>query len=519
MKTVSAAEMRELDARTINEFGIPGEVLMDRAGKGVADAVLDVIELTGRMTPSVLLVAGCGNNGGDAFAAARYLAWEGVRTEIWLAGAMSMVEGDAKTHLRRLLDTGLKVRELPDSESWRVVSAEEHRHHIVVDGVLGTGIRGHVRDVAESAVAYINNASSRSLVVAIDVPSGMDANTGVAIGNAVAADITVTMGLPKKGFAESPGIALAGSVAVADIGTPPALIDSIEAGTELTVLQDIRQLIARRNRASHKGTYGHVLVVGGSVGFSGAVAMAAKAALRSGAGLVTAIVPRSVAAQTACMAQEIMVHPADETEEKTLSGDLWSKVDPDLFDAILLGPGMGKHAHARLLLKNLLHRSKKPVVLDADAISAQRCEDRSVKSAYCPVVMTPHPGEMGSFMGMAPAEVQADRAGTASRAADATNSVIVLKGAGTIVACRLKPLAVNSTGNPGMATAGMGDALAGLLAGLLAQGLEARDAARAAVWIHGRAGDRVSLRMGQTGMVAGDVIGEIPATMKEVTSR
>ncbi|MDI6774340.1 MAG: NAD(P)H-hydrate dehydratase [Verrucomicrobiota bacterium] len=520
MKTVTSEQMRELDRRTIEEAGIPGEALMERAGQGVAAAVHRIASLAGDRAPVVRLAAGQGNNGGDAFVAALCLKEAGFRVRVWLAGEASAVTGDALTWVRRMRDRGIPLTERPTEEAWEAAAAEiEREYGIVVDGVLGTGIAGAARGVAAGAIRCMNRLGERSPVVAIDIPSGMDADTGKAAGEAVRADLTVTMGLPKRGLT-IPGFV--GSVEVVDIGIPESYVQDLPCDLELVALDDARRVIGRRAQAAHKCDRGHVLIVAGASGFAGAAGLAARAALRSGVGLVSVLTPQAVAAAVAGMAPEAMVHGGAQTDAGSLRADcleVWGR-DLGVFDAVLIGPGLTPSEQSRSIVEAALRRVRNRLLLDADALNV--CAGRTEKTiarAACPVVLTPHPGEMARLLGGTAAEVQADRSGSAGRAAAVSRAVVVLKGAGTVIAMAGRAPAVNMTGNPGMASGGMGDALAGLIAGLLAQGIEPFDAACAGAWLHGRAGDDAAWRRAQAGLTASDVIEELPSVWREVAGR
>ncbi len=523
MKIVTAAQMRELDRRTIEESGLSGEELMDRAGKGVAEVVRRLADFAGFYKPQVLLLAGRGNNGGDAFAAARHLKEMNATVEVWLAGAANEIQDDALKHLSRAKSAGVEIRELPTREDWDDILRFPRLADVIVDGILGTGASGPARGPAAGAIQYINAQLADSLVVAIDIPSGLNADTGLAEGEAVRADVTVTMGLPKKGLLEPSALDYIGCLEVADIGIPAEFIGQVgaEEGRELIHLSDLRPFFPRRPRASHKGNYGHVLLIGGSRGYVGAIAMAARAAMKSGAGLATVLTPTSIAPIVAGASLESMVIGGPETEEGSLSPDLWAdwKKRIDDFDAVLIGPGLTRHPSSLGLVRNIIRDCSVPLVLDADAISVLEGQAHFITRSNCPVVLTPHPGEMARLFSQKVDEIQKDRCGVALAGARFTDATIVLKGAGTVVAEDGKPVAINLTGNPGMASGGAGDVLAGLLVGLLGQKLKPYDAARAAVYLHGRAGDMAAWRKSQAGIVAGDIIEEIPYAFRDLTLR
>ena len=522
MKLVTTNTMRELERRTIEEGNVKGEHLMDRAGYCVAAAVRRLAEISGFASAYIHLIAGRGNNGGDAFVAARYLKDMGLGVEVWLACSANQITGDAALHFSKLKPAKIRVEELPTQEDWQEAMHNPFVAEIIVDGVLGTGLRGPARGPAAGAIRYIRNQANESLVVAIDVPSGLDADTGAAEGDSVMADLTVTMGLPKVGLVEPQALDYVGSLEVADLGLPRELVEEADGDPrELIFATDLKALFPRRKRTSHKGNYGHALMVAGARGYAGAAALAAEAATRSGAGLVSVVTPRGIRDLVAGAVLEAMVHEAPETEAGALSAEALPVLHGfyDRVQAILLGPGLTRGPGVREVVLDLLRTSPVPLVLDADALNVLGQDLKPLTQARCPVVITPHPGEMAGLLGGTVDEVQADRLATANRAAALTRSVVVLKGAGTVVAQAGQATQINLTGNPGLATGGAGDVLAGLLAGLLAQGLKPYDAARAAVYVHGRAGDLAAWRHCQMALTAGDVVSELPFAFRDLTLR
>jgi len=520
MKTVTSDQMRELDRRAIEELGTAGEVLMERAGRGVADALLRLAAWGGARRATVRLAAGRGNNGGDAFAAARCLREAGADADVWLAAAAGDLKGDALTHFRRMVERGVPVREMPAEADWRAARAPAAGSAILVDGLLGTGSRGAARGAAAAAIRWINAAGERNPVVAIDLPSGLNADTGQPEGDTVKADLTITMGLPKRGLLAPAALDVVGNLEVVDIGLPAALTAALPADAELIEAGELAGLVRRRPRAAHKGAYGHALVIGGSRGYTGAAALAARAAVRSGCGLVSVLTPASIAPIVATAAPEAMVYAAEETEAGTLAAHCltaWPRRLAD-FDAVLAGPGMTTHAQTRLLVERILRETMRPLVLDADALNAVGQDLDLIRQCRAAVVLTPHPGEMARLLGGSAADVQSDRAAALRAAVAATGATVVLKGAGTLVGAG-GAVRVNMTGNPGMAKGGMGDVLGGLLAGLAAQGLAAPDAAALAVFLHGRAADMAAWAASQAGLTAGDVIDALPRAWRKLSGR
>lgn len=522
MKTVTAAQMRELDRATIQDYGISGEVLMERAGRGVADCVRDLIELSPVQQPFVRVLAGAGNNGGDAFVAARILQEEGLDVELCLAAPSDKLKGDALHHYNRMRSAAVSVQKLCDAEDWKRLDRPENFRGILVDGLLGTGARGAPRGAIGAAVEYINARASRAKVVAIDIPSGLHADTGLAEGAAVRADITVTMALPKSGLLMPDAVDYVGRMEVVDIGIPTELLADHDSETEMLSRNEVVDIIGRRRtRAAHKGNFGRVLVIGGAVGYSGAVTLAAEAALRSGAGLVTALVPHSIVPIVAAHMPEIMVKGVAETKSGSIAHTIWNEWERKSsgFDAILLGPGLTRCESSLRLVRDVLRDSMRPLVLDADAISVLEGGVHWIDKCSAPVVITPHPGEMARLLLKEPEDLQSARWDCAIEAAADSGATVVLKGAGTCIAHTEHPLVLNMNGNPGMATGGSGDVLGGLITALIAQGVDAYDAARAGVYIHGWAGDRAALRLSENGMIAGDLIEELPLLFQELSGR
>lgn len=523
MKLTTTAQMRELERRTIEEAQVKGEELMERAGFGVADIVRRLAEVSGFFNATVHLIAGRGNNGGDAFCAARHLKEAGFGIEVWMAGRLNQLTGDAFAHYQKMKQAGIKAFDLPAVEDWQDAVRQPFFADIIVDGVLGTGLEGPARGPSAGAIRYINSQSNESLVVSIDVPSGLDADTGRTEGDAVHADITATVGLPKLGLLAPDAVEFVGTLDVVDIGLPDEYLADIDLETEDELIHgsDLKRLFLRRPRTSHKGNYGHVLVVAGAAGYAGAAVLATEAALRSGAGLVSALVPAGIRDIVAGCIPEAMIHGGAEDADGALTGAAWDRIKPrlDEFSGLLVGPGLSRAPGAVALVRRILAESDLPMVIDADGLNALAGQLDLLAAARAPVILTPHPGELARLLGGTAADVQADRRTAAIEAARRTKCTMVLKGAGTIVTGPQGPLHINMTGNPGLATGGTGDLLAGLTAGLLAQGFKPLDAARAAVHVHGRAGDLAAWRKCQISLTAGDVVAELPFAFRELSLR
>lgn len=480
MKAVTTEQMRALDRRAM-DAGTPGRVLMDRAGLAVARKAAAL----GRR---ILLLAGKGNNGGDAIVAARHLAAMGCEPTLALFCRRGELSGDPLAHFQEL--GNVPVLEFPNLNQ---LSAE-----VIVDGLLGTGLSGDVREPVASAIRWVNEQPAK--VIAIDLPSGLDSDTGEVHGVCVRADVTMTMGLPKIGLLRPSATDWVGALEVADIGFPSEFVAEIPSDVELLTAADVCSLLPRRRRTTHKGDYGHLLVIAGSEGYTGAPVLCAHAAARSGVGLVTLAVPRDVYAIVAANCPpEVMPQPLDK---------LGSLAD---YDAVALGPGLGQAAETQRMVQGWMSSSPRPLVVDADGLNALARNSSLLNTLNVPLVLTPHPGEMSRLCRKQLRDVQAHRWEVARQFARDHGVVLALKGAGTIVTDRSGRLWVNLTGNPGMAKGGIGDALTGIIGALLAQGLPALDAARTGVFVHGLAGDMASERCGERSMLASDLIASLGA--------
>ncbi len=503
MRLVGSAEMRELDRIAIEELGIPSSTLMDRAGRAVADAAAALAAQGGRF----VVVCGGGNNGGDGYVAARLLRAAGRDARVLALMPAERLSPDARA-VRALADrAGVPIDE------GVLAPIEAGVGDVVVDAIFGTGLARPPDGAFAEAIARIDAARiAGARVVAVDVPSGLSADTGRPLGPCVRADRTVTFGFLKRGLVLHPGLSFTGEVTVADIGIPAEAARRVPGWCELLTEMEARRLVPPRAPEAHKGDAGRLLVVAGSTGKSGAANLALTGALRGGAGLVTLaarpeVLPLALAGRPEAMSAAL---PAGGALGRADLQPLLAAAREA--DALAIGPGMPRGAETAELLRALLQRAGKPAVLDADALNAFAEDAALLAGIGVPLVLTPHPGEMARLCGVKVADVQADRIGIAVAKARAWNATVVLKGARTVVADPEGAAAVIPTGNPGLATGGTGDVLAGLCGALLAGGVGPGAAARAAAWVHGRAGDLVANRLGQRGLVAGDLgeaIGEV----------
>lgn len=509
LRIATGQQMREFDRRAVEEFGVPSIVLMENAGRHVADVVRTLLTtLTGKR---VCIVSGKGNNGGDGFVAARHLRDNGAQVSVLLLGDPADVKGDARVNLDILLKSGGQVESLTTAARLSSVLA---RSHAVVDAIFGTGLRGEVTGLPAEIIETINESGVP--VVAVDLPSGLDADSGRIWGVCVRANQTVTFALPKIGLLSYPGAMYAGEVIVGEIGIPHQLYDDIK--TELTDDAWVTSRLPRRLPDSHKGTFGTTIVLAGSAGFTGAAAMASEAALKVGAGLCTLGIPISMQDVMAVKLTEMMTRGLPETDSRALSADA---LEPALdlcskATSVVLGCGLGTHPGTCEFVYRFLSSAKLPVVVDADALNCLAKDTRILEGEHGELVLTPHPGEMARLLGTRSDSIQSNRMDVVREAAARFRSVVVLKGARTLVADPSGRVFVNPTGNAGLAKGGTGDVLAGCIGGLIAQGVGAFDAAVCGVFIHGRAGDLAASAVGTAGMLAGDLLGALPKTLKDL---
>ena len=515
MRFLPVHEIRRREAEAI-ALGTPAEALMERAGNGLARAVYRLLGARGGT--ACLAVVGTGNNGGDALVAARLLEQWGLRCTLLLTCAPEALKGAARHAWERYAAAVPHGRHavIGDEAGWRTGRPEERLppRAVVIDGLLGTGTRGVPAGTIREAILWIRRAAAWAAIVAVDLPSGLEADTGRGEGAAVVADLTVTFDTPKLGFQYPAAWPLLGRVETVDLGLPPAGPEpDDDEPCDFLAPADPDLRLPKRPRDSHKGDYGHLLVVGGSNGFAGAPALAALAALRAGAGLVSAVLPASAAGPIAALAPEAMAHPLPcPRGELDLQAFRQWRPSLDAFDTLVAGPGLGTGEGPRALVAALLAAPPARLLLDADALNLLALE-RPLKpfASAARVILTPHPGEAARLLGTTAAAVQADRPAAVRQLADATGAVVVLKGCATLVCAPGRRPQMNLCGNPGMATGGSGDVLAGVIGALWGQGLDAWAAARLGVWLHATAGDLAAWRGGERTLIARDLVGELGA--------
>jgi hydroxyethylthiazole kinase-like uncharacterized protein yjeF len=504
VRVLTAQQMRDADRRTI-EAGTPSIALMERAGQEVVVAI--AAAFPGRASRQTVIVAGRGNNGGDGFVVARGLRERGSRVLAVLIGRAPDITPDAAVNLERFVRMGGDVIEAPDESAWQAVLPRVRGADLIVDALAGTGLKPPLSGLMASVVRDLNGAGKP--VVAIDLPSGMSADTPELSGDVVRAVLTVTLAAPKIALTQAPATDVAGTVVVVDIGIPRAIIDGLGGPLVETLTADrMRPLTGPRKPDVHKGNFGHVLVVAGSPGKTGAASLAAMGALRSGAGLVTVATPASSAHVVAALGREYMTLALEEGDG-LVTQPASARVLAFDADVVAAGPGLGRGPGVIAFVRTLVEQCTRPLVLDADALQALAGADDLLRRRPAPTVLTPHPGEMAALTGRSIADIQANRLDAAREFARRSGAVVVLKGAGTVIAAPNGRAYINTTGNPGMATAGTGDVLTGAVAAWAARVQPLEEAAALAVYLHGAAGDLAAADVGEIGLIAGDLLNHL----------
>jgi NAD(P)H-hydrate epimerase len=501
MDIVTAAEMRVIDRRAMEEFGIPGIVLMENAGLAVAAAARRA------GAGKAVILCGPGNNGGDGLVAARHLRNQ-QEVAVWLSAPPESYRGDALTNLKILLKLGHPLQLLSDPDGPARLAADLAGAGVVVDALYGTGMTREITGTLAGVIRLVNSCTSR--VLAVDIPSGVCADSGRIPGAAVRAGRTITFGLPKYGLFLFPGAACAGNIEVADIGLPPQLLGG--HALRLAGRAEIRQLLPELPPDAHKGTFGTVLIVAGSAGMAGAAVLSARGALRGGAGLVTVAAPLSAQRTVAVLVPEATTLPLPENRQGSLTPEALALLREKWrhCSALAVGPGLTASESVAEVLAGILKECPLPVVLDADALNLLAAHPHMLKERSEPAIITPHPGEAARLLGSTADRVQADRITAVRELAERFKCTVLLKGAYTLTAGPAGAVVLNPTGNSGMATGGSGDVLTGLLAALLARGMTATPAAAAAAWLHGLAGDVAASVLGRDALNAGNLTDHLP---------
>jgi len=557
LKVVTSEEMRQIDMTTIGKYGIAGTILMERAGLAVASKINEIISrspdypvgaihelpLHKRGNLKVIVFCGGGNNGGDRLVASRILHTQGRDVEVYLAAKPNDLKGDAKINYNAAKKFGVRIfpvkrfltlyGRFTKRPYGRAYSYTPLHQVLIVDALLGTGLNKDIRMPLSEVINKINRLSLP--VVSIDIPSGISSDSGQIMGCAVKAQVTVTFGLPKRGHYIYPGAEYTGKLYVEDIGFPRKLTGSEKIKVNLPQREDIISLLPERPGYSHKGTYGHVLLIAGSKGKTGAALMAAKACLRTGAGLVTIGVPESLVSSFQSRVTEEMILPLADKGNGTLSFKSADAIIAFLkkqANVLAIGPGLSADSEISELIYRLVINSNIPIVIDADGLNALSGKTGILKKGKAPIILTPHVGEMarlvqgvrGKGYGVAAGfslreEIERDRINVALIFAKKTGCYLILKGVPTVIAAPDGNAFINPTGNPGMATAGTGDVLTGMISSFLAQRLSPQNASILGVYMHGLTGDMVAQIRGEHSLVASDIINAIPGVFKKIRDK
>ena len=521
MQILLAEEMRALDRAAEEEIGIPGLVLMENAGRAVADAAEKMLGAC--CHKKILIFSGKGNNGGDGSGAGRWLHNRGAEVTLVLACAAEELSGSAADELQYYVACGATVLEVTDADDdFRFAEIENLalQADLLIDALLGTGFSGRMRPLFVRLCGCINRVKAKNpacRILAVDIPTGVNADTGEADGSAVKADATVTMALPKLGLYLYPGAEHAGAVQVADIGMPSALLKEAAVSRSLITKELVKTLLPSRPKNAHKGSAGRVVLAAGSYGYVGAAALSSFAAVKGGAGLVTLLTPENTREILAVKLTEVMVKGLPVSDRRLMSEEALDVVSEalDKADVLAIGPGLGVSEETGSLIRELLVTTAVPCVIDADAITALQDHTELLSHMLAEKVLTPHPGEMARITGIRISEIEKNRVEVARLYAEKWQAVVVLKGVPTVVALPDGTVYLNTTGTPAMATGGSGDVLTGLIAALIGQGLTVADAAVAGVYLHGFAGELAA--KGSIGLAASELLQMLPEARRQTT--
>jgi ADP-dependent NAD(P)H-hydrate dehydratase / NAD(P)H-hydrate epimerase len=508
MRILTSAEMAALDRAAQRIEKIPSLLLMERAAEGVVELIRTKFSRSSR----VAVVCGPGNNGGDGLAAARLLAASGAAPRVFLLAAGQRLRGDAAVNLAQARAAGLEPILLAGRSGWNEFRAAVSSLDVMVDALFGTGLSRPLAGLARKTVETMN--ASRRPVVSIDVPSGLSGDSGNLLGAAIEAEWTAAIAALKRCHVLFPARRYCGEIAIVDIGIPDELVETGKHRFAVVSAETIAPLFPRRPEDSHKGDFGHVAIVAGSRGKSGAALLCALGALRGGAGLVTIACPESIELRFTSALPEAMTLPLPE-ESGALSAGAEKRLLPFLekCTAAAVGPGLGTAPGTQRLVRSLVSRTTIPILFDADALNAFSGQPETFRDRKAPTILTPHPGEAARLISTTSAKIQRARPESAAELARRTGTVTVLKGAGSLTADRTGRIWWNPTGSPALAAGGSGDVLSGLGASLLAQGFEAVDAAVAAVFVHGLAGERAAAGADR-GVLASQVADAIPGIVR-----
>jgi hydroxyethylthiazole kinase-like uncharacterized protein yjeF len=514
MYLVTAGEMQEMDRQTIESYGLPGRVLMENAGLGATRILLR--QFKGLIKKKIGIVAGRGNNGGDGFVIARYLSQKDAYVTVYLLAKKSMVKGDAAENLNILAPLDIPVVEMPDQKSFSKHKTSMLHQEIWIDAILGTGLKSDVKGYFRKIIEFIN--SLEKPVFAVDIPSGLNADTGRPCGTCIQAHTTATFAFAKTGHLIFPGATYTGNLEIVDIGIPNYIAENVNPKQFLLTSELVSAALQKRSPEAHKGNTGHLLIIAGSTGKTGAAAMTAISAMRSGAGLVTLGIPKSLNPVLESNVLEVMTSPLPEAEGGILDESSFNEI-MDLIagkKCLALGPGLGTASSTRNLVIRIIQECSMPIVIDADGLNNLIDNIHILKNLKNPIILTPHPGEMSRLISRPVSFIQNDRINCARGFAEKFKVHVVLKGARTVIAHPDGKVFINPTGNSGMASGGMGDILTGIIAGFVTQGYSPESATHAGTYLHGAAADMLQKNMAPFGFLATEVMNAIPGQIQNL---
>ncbi|KJF28343.1 bifunctional ADP-dependent NAD(P)H-hydrate dehydratase/NAD(P)H-hydrate epimerase [Clostridium aceticum] len=509
MQILKNEEMRKLDELAIHTYKIPGIILMENAGISVVEEIEKC--LIAKENKKIAIICGVGNNGGDGFVIARHFLNKGIEVTTYIVGDFSNIKGDAKINFDILEKIKAPIVKLMDSKDIEEFEKDLSQHSILIDALLGTGLQRTVEGIMKEVIIKMNLSGKE--IIAVDIPSGVNGNDGKVQGIAVKATKTVTFQLPKIGNILFPGSYYGGELSIKNIGIPKKAVDSMQSKVHLITENMVQSILPKRYADTHKGSYGRAFIIAGSIGMSGAAILASKTALKCGTGLLRTAVPNSLIPILENQLIEGITLPLEEMLEKGILDYIKEE------NVIAIGPGCGRSQQFEEILHTVVRNATVPLVIDADGLNMLANNISLLKDLKVPCIITPHPGEMSRLTGLSIQEVNDHRLDIARNFSEKWGVITLLKGARTVIANPQGEVFINRTGNPGMATAGSGDVLTGMITGLLSQGVEPLKATMAAAYLHGTAGDRAAIRLGEYSMMAGDIIYEIPTVIQEIMKK
>ncbi len=517
MKVLDNQQMRLLDRITTKEYKIPGLILMENAGMNTTVEVMKALNDDYRK--KVIIICGTGNNGGDGFAVARHLYNKDVQVKVYVIGEESSIQNDGKTNFEAIRAMRVSIGFLKDENDMIDFNLDLMKSDIVVDAIFGTGLNTPVKGIANEVIRVVNKVQRK--IISVDIPSGISGDTGKVLGNAIRATKTVAYQLPKIGNLTAPAIEYNGELLICPIGIPQEAIHKSQYEAKLITEKTLKDILPIRGLNSHKGNYGRALMVAGSRGMTGAAILASKAALRSGVGMLHLAIPEELNDILETQLTEVMTVPFQIPggNVKEFNGVEDIIIGLQRSDVVALGPGLGRSKETEIIVERVLREAKCPVILDADALNVLPNMLKLLKKVKSRCILTPHPGEMAKLTGLSISEINENRIKVAKDFSKKYGVIVVLKGASTVITDEQGHVYLNTTGNPGMATAGSGDVLTGIITALVGQKIELIDAAMAGVYIHGRAGDEAAKITGEYGMIASDMVREVPRIITEIVNK